>query len=83
MITELIPVVVECHSGYKADEYPTCIINGGKRIDISQVIDRWYQIENTSDFPASDYFKVQMPDGNVCLLKHELDADKWYLVTSF
>jgi hypothetical protein len=81
MTIELIPVSVECYSGYKADEYPKCIIREGVRLPILQVIDRWYQRENISGFPAADYFKAGMEDGSQCIIKHDLDNDTWYLVT--
>jgi len=82
MITKLIPITVECHSGYKADEYPKYIIRDNNRIEVMQITDRWYQKESTPDFPASDYFKAEMADGNQWLIKHDLDNDKWYLVVS-
>jgi hypothetical protein len=39
MTTELIPIEVECHSGYKADEYPKCFYWDNNRFEIQQVTD--------------------------------------------
>jgi len=36
---ELIPIEVECYSGYKADEYPKCFYRDGTRFEIQQLTD--------------------------------------------
>lgn len=82
MKTELIPIIVGCNSGYKANEYPEYIIRDNNRIEVIQITDRWYQRESLPDFPASDYFRTEMADGSQWLIKHDLDNDKWYLVVS-
>ncbi len=79
MDPELIPVRVECHSGYKADEYPVCVYLGEVRFDIIEVTDRWYQGDTNPDFPVADYFKVLTFEGNKHILKHEIKSDRWYL----
>jgi hypothetical protein len=56
---KLIPIEVECHSGYKADEYPKYFSRNNERFEISQVTDRWYQGETNQEFPVSNYFKVE------------------------
>jgi hypothetical protein len=76
---ELIPIEVECHSGYKADEYPKCIIWDDKRFDVAEIADRWYQGDTNPEFPVSNYFKVLTADGGHYIIKHELTDDKWYL----
>jgi hypothetical protein len=50
----LIPIEVECHSGYKADEYPKCFSWNNERFEISQVTDRWYQGETNPEYPVSN-----------------------------
>ena len=79
---KLVPVEVECHSGYKADEYPKCIILANKRLDVAKVTDRWYHGDANPEFPVSDYFKVLTTDGENYIIKHELIDDKWYLCLS-
>jgi hypothetical protein len=76
---EMIPVKVECHSGYKADEYPVCFFWKDERYDILEIIDRWYQAESNPEWPVSDYFKVRTFIGGPYILKHEKDSDRWYL----
>lgn len=75
----LIPIQVESHSGYKADEYPRCFYWYGKRYDISQITDRWYQADSDPKYPAANYFKVITADDGQFLIKHEIASDQWYL----
>lgn len=80
---ELMPVEVQCYSGYKADEYPVGFILDNKRFRIREIIDRWYQGGIDSEFPVSNYFKVETTCGKQCILKHDLDNDRWYLSQSW
>jgi hypothetical protein len=74
-----IPVTVECHSGYKADEYPKWFTLEGKRYEITGITDRWYQRENDPEYPASDYFKVETSPGQQHILKHDLENNGWFI----
>lgn len=76
---KLIPILVECHSGYKADEYPRCFYLDNNRFDIKEITDRWYQGDNNPEFPVSNYFRVNAGNSKQYILKHELQSDKWYL----
>lgn len=60
---ELIPINVECHSGYKADEYPKCFYWNNEKYDIQEIVDRWYQGERDPEWPVSNYFKVDTTRG--------------------
>jgi hypothetical protein len=75
----LIPIIVHCHSGYKADEYPKFFDLDDKVFEIADITDRWYQGANNPEWPASNYFKVIATDRKEYILKHDLDKDKWYL----
>lgn len=77
---DLIHVKVECHSGYKADEYPKHFYFDDMHYDIREIIDRWYQEDRDPAFPAADYFKVCTPDEKIYILKHETRSDNWYLL---
>jgi hypothetical protein len=77
---ELIPVEVECHAGYKADEYPTCFFWDRIRFDITEILDRWYQSEAKPEFPAANYFKVRTASSGLFILKQEVQSCNWYLV---
>jgi hypothetical protein len=78
-MVKLIPIEVECHAGYKADEYPKCLIMGNDKILIEDIKDRWYQGDNNPDFPVSNYFKVLTAGRDLYIIKHDLENDKWYL----
>ena len=78
---EPVPIKVECHSGYKADEYPVCFYREDRRYDIVEIIDRWYQGDRDPAVPVSDYFKVGTNTGEQFILKHETRNDAWYLLT--
>jgi hypothetical protein len=52
----------------------------GTRVEVEEVVDRWYQVENRSDWPRAEYFKVRDHGGRTYLLKHDQDADEWFLM---
>jgi hypothetical protein len=79
---ELIPIKVECHSGYKADEYPKYFYRDDERFEIQEITDRWYQGDSDPKFPVSNYFKVKTDSGEIYLIKHDLNRDEWYLCQS-
>jgi hypothetical protein len=76
---DLLPVEVECYSGFRADEYPVRFFLDSVSLDIVEIIDRWHQVTSTPGSPASDYFKVRTRDDKLFILKHEHENDKWYL----
>jgi hypothetical protein len=77
---EFIPVQVECHSGYKANEYPKKFIWDPVEFEILEILDRWYEGHDTSDSQTINYFKVKTNLKGSFLLKHELENDRWFLV---
>jgi hypothetical protein len=76
---ELTPIHVECHSGYKADEYPKSFLWQNERYEIVEIIDRWHQGAHTPEYHVSDYFKVTTIRSETYLLKHDLENDAWFL----
>ena len=75
----LIPIHVECYAGNKADETPRWLRWEERLIEIGEVLDRWYQVENQPEWPRADYFKGRGVDQREYLLKHDLESDEWYL----
>jgi len=75
----LIPVQVECYAGAKADETPRRFVLEGQSIEVSEVLDRWYQVESRPEWPRADYFKVSAVDQREYVLKHDLESDEWFL----
>jgi hypothetical protein len=78
-MSDLFPVDVECHSGYKADEYPVRFYCDNVKFEIREILDRWYQGDLNPDFPAANYFKVRAVNEKIYILKHEDVTDRWYL----
>jgi len=76
---KLVSIQVECYAGAKADETPRRFTWEGRTIELSEVLDRWYQVESLPEWPRADYFKVRGEDGREYLLKHDLECDGWFL----
>ena len=76
---KLIPIKVECHSGFKAEEYPKYFTLKNNRFEIHQVMNRWYQGETNPEYPVSIYFKVETTLVEQYIIKHDLESDRWHL----
>jgi hypothetical protein len=76
---KLIGIEVECYAGFKADETPRRFLWLGEWIEVEDVLDRWYQAAGNPEWPMADYFKVIGADGRQFLLKHDREADAWFL----
>jgi hypothetical protein len=71
---------VECHSGYKTNEYPVAFIALGRRWEISEIVDRWYEGGIKPDRPVVNYFKVKTSEGGIFILRYNTEADVWSVV---
>ena len=69
-----LPKKIEVHaySGYKANERPLSFILDCEKLEVTNIIDRWYGEEN-------DFFKVLADDGRVYLLRWHRTLDSWFL----
>jgi len=76
---KLVPIQVECYAGAKADETPRRFTLEERTVEVGEVLDRWYQLESKLEWPRADYFKVLAADEREYLLKHDLEADEWFL----
>jgi len=65
-------VKVDCHAGYRGEETPRRFDIEGRRVEVVEVIDRWFG-------PDHRYFKLRGHDGAVYLLRHDEPADRWEL----
>jgi hypothetical protein len=68
-----IPLVVECYSGYTADERPVAIRLEARRIVVREIIDRWYGEDHA-------YFKLVGEDRAVYLIRQDRTSDTWELI---
>ncbi|OPL15258.1 MAG: hypothetical protein AVO39_02360 [delta proteobacterium MLS_D] len=71
------PVRVVCYSGSKADERPTAFIHRGRRVEIAEIMDRWYEGGIDPRSPVVNYFKVRTEHGEECLLQYLSLFDAW------
>jgi len=71
-------IQVECHSGYKANEYPVAFVLEGRQTKISEIVDRWYEGGLDPDKPVMDYFKVRLDDGRIFILEYAGHLDQWF-----
>jgi hypothetical protein len=65
-------LIVECYSGYKANQRPVRFRLGGQTYEIREVEDQWYS-------PSAIYYRVLADDGNTYVLRHNETADSWSL----
>lgn len=66
---------VSAYSGYKADERPTAFTLGERAFRVREIIDRWYGEDHA-------YFKLIAEDGNLYIIRHNLEMDSWEMVMS-
>lgn len=73
-------VSVECYSGFKSNERPRAFVFRGKRHEIREILDRWY--EGTADprIPWVNYFKVRTEGGEEYLLGYHGLFDRWSIL---
>jgi hypothetical protein len=75
-------IKVECYSGYKVNERPVAFTYKGKRWEVDDIIDRWYEGNIESGQPAMDYFKVRTTEGKEFLLRYNSLFDAWAVLVS-
>jgi hypothetical protein len=80
-LTHYERIQVECYSGYKANERPVAFSYQGRRWEIEEIIDRWYEGDMNSNRPAINYFKVKTTDGQVFLIRYLSLFDAWSIRT--
>lgn len=80
MESYLLPARVECYAGSRAEEEPRAVWVEGLRLEVAEVVDRWYQGSAEPASPAVAYFRVRTADGEIRLLRHDEASRAWYLV---
>ena len=78
MILERVDVA--CYGGYKAHERPQAFVFRGRRWEVTEILDRWYEGSRESPSPVLDYFKVRTRGGSVFLLRYSALFDGWAIV---
>ncbi len=70
---------VECRSGYKINEYPLAFVFEGRRLEVAEIADRWYEGGLDPEKPVMNYFKVCLDDGRIFILKYSSHLDQWFV----
>jgi hypothetical protein len=70
-------IQVECVSGYKAEERPVAFTFEGRRREIGEIIDRWYEGGLDATRPMVNYFKIMTTDNQEFLLRYVALFDAW------
>ena len=70
-------IQVECYSGYRINERPVAFTFQGRRWDIQEIVDRWYEGGLDATRPVINYFKVKTDTNRVFLLRYLSLFDSW------
>ena len=70
--TRMPEITVESYSGYKVNQRPVRFTLGKQTLEVVSVEDQWYS-------PDCVYFRVRADDGNVYVLRHDEETDRWSL----
>lgn len=63
---------VQCYAGCKADERPVRFRMGDNDYMVEEILDQWYG-------PEDQFYKVRADDGNLYILRQNLDDGQWSL----
>ncbi len=77
MAWEVVPV--EAYSGYRGMERPLAFTWRGRRFEVAEVIDRWYEGGRSPKDVRLDYFKVRVEGEGEFLLRYNALFDAWAL----
>lgn len=72
-------IEVECRSGYKVNEFPVALTFQGRRWEVAEILDRWYEGGVEPERPPMDYFRVKTREGRVFLLLYASHRDEWFI----
>jgi hypothetical protein len=68
----LLKIDLDCYAGYRGEETPRVLHLGDRRVEVTDVLDRWFA-------PEHRYFKVRGEDGALYLLRHDAASGRWDL----
>lgn len=74
-------ISVECYSGYKAEERPVAFSFQGRRREVAEVVDRWYEGGLEAGRQGVNYFRVKTVEGDLFLLRYLPLCDAWSIQT--
>lgn len=72
-----VKVAVECYSGHKVNERPLAFVFKGRRYEVREIVDRWYEGGRNADRPVQDYFRIRTSCREEFLLRYNSLFDAW------
>jgi hypothetical protein len=70
-------IQVQFYSGYKAIARPMVFEYQGRRQEVEEILDRWYEGGIDARRPEINYFKVRTSEGEIFLLRYHSVTDTW------
>lgn len=64
---------VECYAGYRGEETPRRFWLGSRKIEVSEIQDRWIA-------PDYRYFRLVGDDDSVYIIRHDMETLDWELI---
>ena len=74
-----IEIAVECYSGYKEEETPRSFTYQNRRLEILEILDRWYEGGINPAGLLHNYFKVKTREAEIFLLRYTPRFQTWTL----
>ncbi len=72
-------IQVESYAGYKGEESPRAFVYLGKRYEVDEIMDRWYEGGLDPKALRHDYFRVKTKEGEIYLLRYTPRFQSWTL----
>ncbi len=73
-------IEVECYAGYKGDEIPRAFFRDGRRVEVVEVMDRWYEGGISRGAVQQDYYRVLTGEGDVALIRYNHVFERWSIM---
>ncbi len=72
-------IEVESYAGYKGQESPRGFVYQGKRYEVSEILDRWFEGGMDPQDLQHNYFKVKTITGEIFLIRYTPRFEAWTL----
>ncbi len=83
-MTEILGTILEITVNANETGMPESLTLKSNRRKVVRVYDRWRVADSWwADEVRRDYFKVELSNGSVSNIYHDMLADRWYLTKSY
>lgn len=77
---KLKDIRVGCFEGHKGRERPAWVELDGVKVEVAEILDRWYEGPRQAGGQVLYYFKVRLDDGREVIIRHVELFDRWGMV---